>query len=63
MKTLLLASALVSAPGQPSTVPQYPYASEPQYQYERTDGRATIKCPKGFKPFQGQCRKWRPVSQ
>jgi len=40
---------------------QYPYPAEPQYQYPRTDGRADMKCPKGQRPFQGKCRKTRPV--
>src|SRR5688572_229571 len=45
----------------PSSPREYPYPAEPQYQYPRTDGRAEMKCPKGQKPFQGKCRKARPV--
>ena len=45
-------------PGAPR---EYPYPAEPQYQYPRMDGRADLKCPKGQKPFQGKCRKFRPV--
>ena len=42
---------------------EYPYPAEPQYQYPTTDGRSQgrLKCPKGTKPFQGVCRKWRRV--
>jgi len=42
-------------------VPQYPYPSEPQYQYLPMDtrGEKAIKCPKGLRPYQGECRKWR----
>ena len=42
-------------------VPQYPYPAEPQYQYPPMDprGQSSIKCPKGQKPYQGVCRKWR----
>jgi hypothetical protein len=42
---------------------EYPYPAEPQYQYPTTDGRSKdrLKCPRGTKPFQGVCRKWRRV--
>jgi hypothetical protein len=41
-------------------VPQYPYPANPQYQYPMVDSRGErIKCPKGQKPYQGVCRKWR----
>jgi hypothetical protein len=41
---------------------EYPYPAEPQYQYPMMDGRGNrLKCPKGTKPFQGVCRKWRRV--
>jgi hypothetical protein len=42
---------------------EYPYPAEPQYQYPTTAGRSQdrLKCPKGTKPFQGVCRKWRRV--
>ena len=43
----------------PRSPREYPYPAEPQYQYQRTDRE--MKCPKGQKPFQGKCRKTRPV--
>ena len=43
----------------PRSPREYPYPAEPQYQYPRTD--RDMKCPKGQKPFQGKCRKTRPV--
>ena len=57
----LLASAAV-AEGR-KQVPQYPYPSDPQYQYPPMDARGEkpTKCPKGLKPYQGECRKWRRV--
>jgi hypothetical protein len=36
----------------------YPYPNEPQYQYP---GKELRKCPKGFAPYQGRCRKIRWV--
>jgi hypothetical protein len=58
---LVLASP---APGQErKQVPQYPYPAEPMYQYPAMDSRGEkpSKCPKGLKPYQGECRKWRRV--
>ena len=44
-------------------MPQYPYPSEPMYQYPPMDARGEkrTKCPKDLKPYQGVCRKWRRV--
>lgn len=68
MRTLLVLCVCVvatAAPAQERKPPprEYPYPSEPQYQYPTTDGRSQgrLKCPKGTKPFQGVCRKWRRV--
>jgi hypothetical protein len=36
----------------------HPYPNEPQYQYP---GKELRKCPKGFAPWQGKCRKIRWV--
>ena len=64
---LLLATAL-PASAQGLTIGsgqarEYPYPSEPQYQYPMKDSRARtqLKCPKGQAPFQGKCKIIRPV--
>jgi len=68
MRTLLVLYACLlatAAPAQERKAPprEYPYPSEPQYQYPMMDSRSQgrLKCPKGTKPFQGTCRKWRRV--
>ena len=43
-------------------VREYPYPSEPQYQYPvQSRHSKQLKCPKGQAPFQGKCRIIRPV--
>jgi hypothetical protein len=62
---LTLAGCLLSGAALAQNVPpipQYPYPAEPQYQYPAMDSRGErLKCPKGQKPYQGVCRKWRRV--
>jgi hypothetical protein len=68
MRSLLIIGACVvatsaTAQERKDAPREYPYTAEPQYQYPTTDGRSQgrLKCPKGTKPFQGVCRKWRRV--
>jgi hypothetical protein len=61
MKAAALIMLLLVAAASATERREYPYPANPQYQYEPTDGNKTLKCPKGYKPFQGKCRKWRWV--
>jgi hypothetical protein len=59
LATLLPAAAQGGGLTLGSAAREYPYPSEPQYQYPVTE-RAK-KCPKGQAPYQGKCRVVRAV--
>ena len=62
MTKLALLFVLLSSLPLLAQAREYPYPSEPQYQYpEQTKSKKAMKCPRGQAPFQGKCRIVRTV--
>ena len=52
---------LVATPAFASGKREYPYPSDPQYQYPTHNDAKRYKCPNSQKVWQGNCRVVRPV--
>jgi hypothetical protein len=55
MKTVLIITLLLISIASATEPREYPYPANPQYQFERTDGRETLKARR-LQTLPGKCR-------